>query len=343
MLQSVTENVPDYLRLRWGVYKNRRYISLISKIPFSSEAEIDGKKLSLKPYDMITIVDNGRAAPAIKTEVPTAYVFWVSRRKDRFRKLIAEVRALDPAAAPECYDKLADKAGSLLKKGKIYQANKELAFGLEEELRFRRDLLAPEQMSVPRISQMPAFQGNLDKWPEKASEYKAASGEFLQGHNYFPNSWHGPDDLSARLRFAHDGSKLYIGIAVKDNKHHPNDACKIWFSSSAYKDWKSGKAAPDITWDLNTENGEGNSKKSLKWKTVTVPGGYVIEASVPFAKLNITPGKSIGFLLTIHDMDGDSGVLKKKKWARKQILHYPYQPNFAAWLDARNCGELNIK
>ena len=38
----------------------------------------------------------------------------------------------------------------------------------------------------------------------------ADTGDFLACHLYFPNSWTGPDDLSARLRLANDGKTLYV-------------------------------------------------------------------------------------------------------------------------------------
>jgi len=336
-LKTITAGVPDHLRLRWIVYKGKRYINVISQIPFASNAKIDGRTIALRPYDMMTFVDDGKKAPALQAETPAEYTAWVSGRIDRFNALIAEVRALDPEAAPGCYADIALHAKKLLKQGEACAANQYLAFGLEEELRFRRDLLAPPAMSAPRIANV--SKSGLSSAPL----YQAASGEFIQGHNYLPNSWHGPADLSAGVRFAHDKTDLHFVVDLKDNVAKPKDSCTVWLSFSGYKDWKSGLVKPDIEWSLPTTEGSGSGVKGLQWKTTVVEGGCRIEASAPLKQLGLTPGDRIGFLLTVSDMDGTPGVDVRKKWARKQIMHIPYQPNFAIWQDARNCGELFLE
>jgi len=334
-LKTIIAGVPDHLRLRWIVHKGKRYINVISQIPFASVAKIEGKTIALRPYDMVTLVDDGKQAPAMKAETPLEYTAWVRERIDRFNTLTADVRALDSEAAPDCYDEVARHAQELLNQGAACAANQYLAFGLEEELRFRCDLLAPPAMTAPRYA---TAEGLAD-----SPLYRADTGEFLQGHNYLPNSWHGPDDLSAGLRFAHDQTNLYFVVDVKDSVTQPKDACIVWLSFSGYRDWKSGLVKPDIEWEFQTLEDTGTGDKGLQWKTTAVDGGYRIEASAPLKQLGLTPGDRVGFLLTVQDMDGMPGVDLRKKWARKQIMHIPCQPNFAMWEDARNCGELILE
>lgn len=333
---------PDFVCARWLVKRDKRYVSVVSKIPFSSKISVDGKALDLSPYELVTLVDDGAGAPSVTGNAPAEYVTWVSGRINEFRDLIEEIRGLDATAAPQVYSDVVVQARTSLGAGNPYTADRQLAYGLHEELRLRRDHLAPEKLVAARVDAAPALKGDLDAWPGGAADVRIG-GDHLQGHTYFPNSWQGPDDLSARLRVAHDGTTLYVGIGVKDSKHMPKDDCQIWLSTSAYRDWKADEAKPDIKWTFAIPEGTGSGQKGFKWQTTPVDGGYVVEGSVPLANLELASGGKIGMMLTVTDLDGEPSVDLRKSWAKKQSMHWPYHPNWAVWSDARNCGELVIE
>ena len=347
MLTDLPAGEIDTFKARWTRYEGKRYVQLISNIPFDSEIVCDGERVRLAPFGMKTLVEDREEPPTLEGHVPKAYYDWVVERIRRYDDLLKEVRALDPAAGPEVYAAVSKEAKKLFRAKKVRAADLHLAYGLEEELRLRRNLLAPPALSVPFVDQAPSLIGNLDAWPKESSDKTAGmttdNGEFLQAHTYFPNGWKGDADLSARLRFAHDGETLFIGIAVKDSDPTDKDTCELWLSHSGYRDWKSELVKPDIRWNLKIPAGEGTASKGLQWKTTHVEGGYVLEGSVPLADIQLQPGGRIGFFLTCRDMDNEPGPDERKSWASKQVLHYPYQPNFPAWSDARNCGELVLE
>ena len=191
------------------------------------------------------------------------------------------------------------------------------------------------------------MNGDLDAWPEAASDLTAAGGEYLAGNIYSPNSWTGPDDLSMRVRLAHDGRKLYLGIEVRDSVLHKGDQCQVKVAlGDGYLDWRGPERTIDLTWrvDAPVEQSEltGTGKGGFEFTCRRTAKGYLVEGSVPLAGLAAKPGEAVGFLAMVNDQDGTPN-LAKQSWARKQEMIVPHRPNFAYWSDARNCGKLVLE
>jgi hypothetical protein len=196
------------------------------------------------------------------------------------------------------------------------------------------------------------MNGDLDAWPENAADLRAMGGASLAGHIFFPNSWSGPDDLSARLRLAHDGEKLYVGAEIWDDVLEAKDACTFQLSRQAYVDWRGQAKEFDLRWPVVLPVAEQNTKGNaggFQYASCRIGKGYVVEGAVSLANLGIRPGGSIGFLLSLADTDGTPNLAKPnlnspvKEWAKKQSMLVPHRPLFTYWSDARTCGKLTLE
>lgn len=334
---------PDTIRVHWGVYGGKRYVSVVSLIPFPSEAAVDGQQVHLLPYDLVTIVDAAQTAPTVTGAAPDAYRQFVLDRTARYRGLYDEVSALEAAAAPGVYLQPADQAEALVKQDRFHAADLALGWGLESELALRRDILAPTEIPAPRIA-APSFTGSLDDWPQAAADIRAESGEYIPGHLYFPNSWTGPEDLSMRIRLGHDGEQVYVGVAVRDSVADEGDGLSLRLSPSNYLDFRSASAKWEIDWRVNRPATPSLSAKAGDFSYVArqTPGGYVVEGSAPLAALDLAPGGAIGFQAALSDKD-QAANLPGHSWAVKQAMLYPHEPKFAFWSDARNLGRLDLE
>jgi len=331
----------DFIKVRWKIYKNKRYICLINRIPFSCNVTVDGKRYNLEPFELFTIIDEKKTIPQIKGNVPEEFVLWTKERIKKYKEIYQKVKTLQPQAAPQVYMDVINKAEKYLKEGKVFLSSKSIPYGLYSELKLRYQILSPFKIKCPKIEKVPIVDGDLSDWPENASEYIADSGKYLEGHTYFPNSWHGPKDLSARLKFCNDGKNLYIGIEVTDDKFARKENVSIWLSKDGYKNWKDETVSSDIKMSFAVRENQGNSN-GIRYKTAIKDNKFIIECLVPIERV-CESKNSIGFLFTYNDIDDAPSIDKRKSWAKKQVLHFPHNPKWALWKDARNCGEITIE
>ncbi len=327
---------PDWLRVRWVRWQNRRYVSCLSLVPFAAAAAVDGRAVALEPYDLVTWADDGAAAPQVTTTAPAAYVQFVTGRLREYRERHRQLQALDPAAAPPVYRAAADQAEQLLAAGQPHAADEAIGFGLAEELALRLAVLQRPRIDVPRTA-APPLDGELDHWPPAALNLLAETGDYLAGHVYFPTSWTGPQDLSLRLRLCHDGQRLYFGLDVRDDVAELGDQAALRFSPTNYRDWRSAVAKWETQYLIARPLGDGPG--TAPGSTRRRPGGWLLEGSVPLSVLKVAPGGRIGFQVALADNDR-SGNLAGHSWAVKQAMLLPHEPNFAFWQDARGLGEL---
>ena len=336
----------DSVKVRCGWYKDKRYTSVLNLTPFNATVTLDGRNVPLAPYELAAFADNEPVLPP-KTEgvASPQYRSFVRARIADYEKLFAEVKALNLQAAPEVYLKPAQEARKLLEAGKVYAADVTLGAGLGGELQLRKDILDRPVLKAPKIAAAPPNKGDLDAWPKDASDLRSEDGQGIAGHIFFPNSWTGPDDLSTRVRLAHDGEKLYVGIEVRDSVIEAKDSAVITLSKAGYLDWRGQSVKTDITWSLSIPAGnDPTSGKSgaLSYTARRTAKGYLFEGSAAMADLGIKPGGAIGFLLRVSDGDNTPN-LAKQTWACKQSLLLPHKPNFTYWEDARNCGKLVLE
>jgi hypothetical protein len=335
----------DSVKVRWIVYKGNRYLSAVNLTPFSATVTIDGREVALAPYDIQTIIDGGTAAPRLEGTASPRYRAFLQDRIGEYEKLYAEVKALNPEAAPPAYLQASARARELLESGREHEADLTLGVGRFGELELRKDVLDRPVLKAPRLSAAPAFSGDLDAWPKEASDLRAETGEFLAGHIFFPNSWTGPADLSARVRLAHDGKNLYVGVEVRDSVIEDPDSAAIHLSKEGYRDWRGESVKFDSTWQIAIPPGadpvQGKSG-AFRYTARRTKTGYLFEGSSPLAELGAAPGGAIGFLLHVKDGDGTPN-LHNATWACKQEMLVPHRPNFTYWADARNCGKLVLE
>jgi len=331
---------PDHVKVRWLVYRGKRYVSAVSLIPFGSSITIDGQTVALEPYDLATQVDNGTAAPQVSGEAPDAYQTFVADRIAGYRKLHADLKAIDPAAAPDVYLQPAAEAEKLLAAGQPQLADLALAWGLERELALRQSILTRPSIPAPRIP-APPLNGDLNSWPAGAADIAANTGDLLPAHTYFTNSWSGPDDLSMRLRLGHDGERLFIGVDVRDSVADTGDQVIIRISPERYRDWRAESANFETQWTIARPTAPAAASKTgaFTYTFAATPAGYRVEGFVPLADLGVAPGGEIGFQVALADKD-QTPNLAKHSWAVKQAMLYPHEPNFAFWSDARTVGRL---
>jgi len=338
--------------VRRGVYKGRTYVSVLNTTPFEQAAAVtvDGnvEPVGLEPYEMAAMSYDGDVKVAAEATSSTQYTQWIQRRLDTYEKLIAQVGALDPNAAPEAYQNHIQRTRRLFAEGRRRQADLALGFGLPAEMALRKRVLAPPQILAPKIEGV-AAGADLDAWPDKALDLDISSSQYLGAHLYFPNSWTGPEDLSARIRMAHDGKKLYIGMLVRDDVLMDKDALTFFFSPANYRKWlvdDPAKAKYELTFQINLPVGEETTaatkgRQGFVAAARRVEGGYVVTASFDLAGLNLTDNR-LGCSIQIGDHEGKPGT-NTARWAKETIMIIPNAPTFAYWNDARTCGELVLE
>jgi len=325
-------------------YKGKRYTAVVSRIPFVQTVMVNGQAVTLLPFGLVALSDGGTGEPAVAAGVVLEYVAWTKQRLARYESLCAEVRALNAEAVPAAYTDAARRARDCLADGRPWAANVELGHGLVSEMALRKDILDPPQLKAPRITAAPPMNGNLDAWPNAASDVTSGGGDIM-GHIYFPNNWTGTTDASVRVRLAHDGTTLYVGVAVSDQKLTERDNCTVWLSSGGYLQWSGEKVpvAPDIRWPITVprEKAEtsGSGRGGFTYTCRRTAGGYVAEGKAPLADLKLQAGQSIGFMISLSD-DDDEPTRSKHTWGRKLTINFPHRPNYQSWSDARNCAKL---
>jgi len=339
--------ITDTVKVRWAVYKGKRYVYAVSRIPFTQQIILDGKRIDLRPYDVVTVSDDGKATPVLDIRDCPEYRKWLEARIAGFLRLCAEVKALNAEAVPQAYLDAAKAASHHVAAGHPYAADVALGQGLVNEIRLRKEILDPPTLTAPRTDKPPPMNGDLDAWPKAASDMKAEGGEHLAGHIFFPNSWHGPKDLSARLRLMHKGGELYVGLEVRDDVLDPKDGVAFQLSKSAYLNWRGSEAKADINWQVpapvNKDKLVGKGK--FEYVVHRKPGGYVIEGGADLSDLGFKPGEPIGFRVMLADVDKSANLKYTLRggvttWAKKQSFLIPHQQNFTYWSDARNCARL---
>ncbi|MFW6146403.1 MAG: sugar-binding protein [Planctomycetota bacterium] len=335
--------------VRRGVYKDRTYVSVLNTTPVAQAAAVTlggrTEMLALAPCEMTALSADGDVAVEAEATASQEYTRWLTRRLGDYNRVMARVEQLEPAAVPEAYKAHSRRAQELFDAGAYRRADLALGFGLTEELKLRRRVLKPPAARVAKVDPE-AIGPDLDAWPDDAMEVLANDGRFLAAHLYFRNSWTGPDDLSSRIRIAHDGTRLYFGLAVRDDTLIDKDALSIFLSPANYRVWlvdEGETATYELPYAISLPVGDATTATTTGRHDFTAEarrtdGGYVVVASLDLTDLDLTDHR-LGCSIQVADHDGEEGVAKHS-WAKDAVMVIPYAPVHAYWSDARTCGEL---
>ena len=148
-----------------------------------------------------------------------------------------------------------------------------------------------------------------------------------------------------RIRLAHDGRWLYVGIEVSDDVVGEKDALTINLSKEGYRNWRGQKVGFDTSWNIPAPQGDKavTGVGSVAWDRRRTPTGYVVEGKIDFEAHGFDAKRDIGFVAHVSDMDVTPNIFTQATWGRKQGMMYPHQPHFSYWDDARGCGRLVLE
>jgi hypothetical protein len=349
-MKDVPVSGGDAVKVRQAVWQGKTYVSLLSVSPVEEQLDLSivdwsTTRISLAPFAMQTLVFEGEPKLSFQMQTSRAYHDYVQQRLQDFTRLTREVRALDAEAAGKQYEAHAARAGGLLSEGKVHAADLALGYGIPAELALRKRLLQPDVYVAGRVVTAPQPSDSLDAWDKKALDINADDGSFLGTHLYFPNSWTGPEDLSARVRMGHDGRKLYVGVKVADSVLHDGDGLTLWFSRANYRNWRENEQAVE-TLSLNVPapvDGQParGEEEGLTWSVTPCDGGYLLFAAIALSRLGIEPGGATGFLIRLSDHDGTPNIYRAN-WAIDSLMLIPHAETFVNWSDPRTCLELRL-
>jgi len=339
----------DAIKVRKAFLQGSTYVSLLNVTPFEEQVELsvgsENRKISLAPFAMQTVVSKGETKVSCRMKVSDGYQKYVQNRLKEFRSMVSELKGIDNEAAGKQYENHAENVRRLLKENGIHAADLALGFGLPAELELRKRVLHPEVFVAGRTSVVPKPGDKLDSWPKTALNINADNGSYLGTHLYFPNTWSGPADLSARIRICHDGQKLYVGVKVNDSVLQEKDNLTLWLSRDNYRNWRQNSQKVEllnlgISAPLDGKTTQGKSE-NYSWTATPEEGGYYFYAVIDLKQLKVSPGESLGFLFRVGDHDNTPNIYKAS-WGMDATMLIPHSENFTNWSDARNCLELKL-
>jgi hypothetical protein len=348
-LQQVNAQGNTAVVVRAGVWRDRTYASVLNPTPFDAAVTVSlggqAQELKLAPFELKALQAAGKVEVTAKGEAAAQYVEWIKGRLARYGEVQDQVRALDAAAAPPPFAEHLNRARALLEAGHVLDADVQLGHALLTELELRKRILQPPQTVVPRIQAAPPLNGSLDAWPKAAAEVTGLDSN-ITAHLYFPGSWHGPDDLSARVKLAHDGSKLYFGIEVRDDVLTAKDGLDLCLSQANYRQWLPQNVPYELRFSielpLDKPSVSATGQKGFTYTTKRTEKGYVAEGSLDMKELGVASGSTLGWVVLVTEED-NTPHLYTAEWARKAAMLIPHSPTFQYWNDARTCCQLRFE
>lgn len=188
------------------------------------------------------------------------------------------------------------------------------------------DTIDSADIQAKRLMTPPQIDGRLNEWagfPAYASAHQV----------YNVESWDGSDDLEAGWRLGWDAEHLYLAVLVEDDRHvqltsdiyiYEGDSVEIQFDTDLQGDTGSSINTDDYQLNISPGDFADVSANAFLWRasaegkyeliggrdvtfgaTPRTPGGYLLEAAVPWTNLGIVPapGLIIGIALNVSDND----------------------------------------
>jgi LysM repeat protein len=169
-------------------------------------------------------------------------------------------------------------------------------------------------------TQPPAIDGSLEEWT--GHEYSASY--IVLG----PETWQGPDDLSATFYASWDDSYLYLGLYVRDDQHvqmatgqylYQGDDVEIQLDTDLSGDWyQTTLSSDDVQGGLAVKDLASSAYEATIWRPSALQGpltaslaarpadgGYTLEAALPWQAFGLVPSVEMpyGFALSLSDDD----------------------------------------
>lgn len=199
----------------------------------------------------------------------------------------------------------------------------------------------------------PRIDGDLSDWTIQPVITLDKKENVVLGQN----DWTGPDYCSGKIYITYDKTNLYIAadITSKTPQFNSQDASNIYNGDALEINLGTDQTDPKRTSYAQTDvqifispgkNGDNAQVYSMTDKS-PIPGakvataltkvGYTLEASIPlkyFYKINVGPGKSIGFDASIDDVGAVSKV---------RTLQMAWSQQDKSWQDPSQWGTLAFK
>ncbi len=336
---------------RYGLYEDQTYAAVLNPTPFEAQVEVsfDGQEqaLTLAPFEMRTLIEPGDRRVEVTGEAAPAYVDWLGDRLAEYDALLGELREREPAAADAALVAHYELGRELLESERYHEMDVRFGHALTEELKLRKRIVNPPRQAAPRIAGPPGDPFNLDAWPSEAADIVADAGADIGTHLFFPASWDGPEDLSARVRLGHDGRRLHLAMHVRDDVLHERDTATLALSPRNYQRWMEDSLGYEHSLALPVPHDSATASATgaldLQAEARRTDDGYVISASISLAELGVGPGEAVGWVIRIEDHDDTPNVYQRSGWARNTVMIIPNDPTFTYWTDARTCGELVLE
>jgi hypothetical protein len=323
------------VQVRAGVWQDNTYVSALNTTPFGADVTLGlggrSRTLNLAPFELKALRIPGAVDVTARGVAAETYVEWLRERIAHYGELVREVRQLNPAAVPRPFVTHLSRGRDLLRSGRLRELDMQFGHALEAELELRKRILQPPQTKVMHIPSAPPMNGDLNAWPKKATDILALDSN-IGTHLYFPGAWHGPDDLSARVRLAHDGAKLYFGVEVRDNVLTSKDELTLFLSQANYRQWLPQRLPYEVQFPINLPLDEqmASTKGDCGFACVArrTKTGYVAEGSCDMKALGLVPSDpKLGWVVQISD-DDNTTHLPEDDWARKAVMLIPNDPTF---------------
>ncbi|MGH7739423.1 MAG: sugar-binding protein [bacterium] len=211
---------------------------------------------------------------------------------------------------------------------------------------------AQSTVSIMDTAAPPQLNGDLTGWPKTPAIVLDKKTQVVLGQS----DWTGPDVLSGKIYMTYDKTNLYIAADIKSKTPQYNsqnasniyngDALELYIGTDNSNPARKSYASTDVQVIISPgKAGDGAEIYSMtdkadipgaKVATSATTGGYILEASIPlqyFYKINVGPGKSIGF---DFDLD-DCGPMGKAR-----SLQMSFSGSSTSWQDPSTWGTLQF-
>ncbi|MDQ3812955.1 MAG: CBM9 family sugar-binding protein, partial [Armatimonadota bacterium] len=232
--------------------------------------------------------------------------------------------------------------GTFVGTGRIFL---DATLGPERILRTATFAVGEGGAKLPLARTALAVDGKLDDWqPLGDTAVMGAIADAAQITSGDKNSWHGPDDLSAKIYAAWAKDAIYAAVAVTDDQVVGTPAGAAPYDHDGIEFFLDGRAS-DMQWQKQPTEGvyqivigpgeKGNepvvqvlAKSPLQGLTTALSrttNGYIVEIKIPLTLQNFpagdwNEGRAVRLSVLVDDKDDP------KATARENVLGWSFSP-----------------